>query len=336
MTKLFSKLALTAAVVAAGLMSLNTVASAKELKLAHFVSPKHPMHSKFMAPMAATLAKNSAGKLTIKIYPAGALGKGPREQYNRAVDGIADITFGLHGYTSPQFPRTLLSELPGLGNSATDVTAKAWKAAKLLEGDYTDVKMLALWMNDRSVLITKDKQIKSLADLKGLKVRAPSKLAAGLLRAWGAIPQTMPVTKVYTSLQTGVIDGVFIGASAIRAFKLAEVGKFFTTGLPATFNSFYLVMNKKAWNGLSAAEKKQLNAVTGEAASMKAATGYDRAGKAGIGVAKKAGRTVEPLSSSEAAKFQAIADAYVKKVVAAREKAGIPAGKIIGMMKGTM
>ena len=82
---------------AAGLGFAASGAQAKELKLAHFMSPKHPMHVHLMAPMVKELAKASGGDLTIRIYPGGELGKGPAAQFKRAVTGVADITFGLHG-----------------------------------------------------------------------------------------------------------------------------------------------------------------------------------------------------------------------------------------------
>ncbi len=309
-------------------------AEAKELKLAHFMSPKHPMHRFLMAPMAEDLAAASGGALTIKIYPAGALGKGPREQYNRAVDGIADITFGLLGYTSSQFPRTLLAELPGIASDTVGATEGIWKAyPKYLKDDFKDVKLLALWTNDSAVLITSETPVRKLEDLEGLKIRAPSKLAAGLLAAWGSVPQTMPVTKVYTSLQTGVIDGVFIGSSAVRSFKLAEVGKYFTTNLPPSYATFYLIMNQASWNGLSDQEKAQLEKVSGYEASLKAARAYGKAGKAGIEVARKAGREIIALSEAEQQRFAAAAESAIDSVLAKRQAKGIPAKAIVATMK---
>jgi len=319
----------------AGVPGAGSTAEAKELKLAHFVSPKHPMHRFLMAPMAKDVAKASKGKLTIKIYPAGALGKGPRQQYNRVVDRVADITFGLQGYTSPQFPRTLLAELPDVAMSAQDATKRIWRALPThLAADYKDVKVLALWTNHAAILITRVKPIRRLADLKGLKIRAPSRLAAGVLKSWGAVPVTMPVTKVYLSMQTKKIDGVFIGPSAIRSFKLTEVGKYFTTNLPTAHTTFYLLMNKKSWNGLNTYEKGIINKASGLNASLRAATAYNKAGVGGMALAKKIGRTVIRLSDAERARFAKAAQPYVKRTIAAREGKGIKAKAVYSALKG--
>ena len=322
---------LGAAAMAAGFAAAP--GAAEELKLAHFMSPRHPMHQHMMAPMAATLETESGGALTIKIYPGGALGKGPREQYNRAVDGIADITFGLAGYTSPQFPRVLLAELPGIAATPAGATAAIWRAyPDHLKDDFGGVKMLALWTGEASILITRDKPVRKLEDLAGLKIRVPSKTAATVVESWGAVPQTMPVTKVYTSMQTGVIDGVYIGSSGIGSFKLAEVGKYFTTNLPPAYTVFYLIMNKGAWAGLSGDKQAMLDKVSGAEASAKAAAAYGRAGESGLAHAKQAGREIIALSDAEQARFAAAAQSAIEATLAAREAAGIPAREIVAAM----
>lgn len=324
---------LAAVVFVNGVPGERTTAEAKELKLAHFMSPKHPMHRFVMVPMAKDLAAATNGKLTIRIYPAGALGKGPKAQFKRAATGVADITFGLHGYTSNQFPRTLMVELPGISNGPVQATKMMWAVYKThLQPEYTKVVPLALWTNDNAVLISRDKPVRSLADLKGMKIRVPSKLAASLIKAWGGTPVPMPVPKVYNALKTGIVDGVFIGASGIRSFKLAEAGNYVTTGLPATVAGFYLVMNRTSYNELSLEEKSALAKVSGRARSLKAAAAYARAGVGGLKLFAKT-KTVIALSAAEAAKFKAIADKVVAGTIAGLEKKGIAGRSIYKAMR---
>lgn len=327
---------LMAAVAAGGLIASAGEVVSKELRLAHFVPARHHIHTKVFVPMAAELAKISGGKLTIKIFPGGSLGKGPREQYKRAIDRIADMTFSLQGYTSQQFPRTLLAELPNLASSPPDATERLWKAYDHVKADYKDVRVLGLWMIDHTILISKDKPITKLSDLKGLKIRTPSRLAGGLLKKWGAIPVAMPAPKIYQQFQTGIIDAVFIGTSGVRSFKLNEVGKYYTINLPKTYTAQFLVMNKTSYAELNDQEKKWLNSLSGKKLSMKAADEYEKAGlRTEKFITSKGGKLVK-LSADEQKKFSAAADAYVSEVIAAREKAGIKAKALIGAMKGTM
>ncbi len=325
--------ALAAAVFINGIPGEQTTAEAKELKLAHFMSPKHPMHRFLMAPMAKDLAAATNGKLTIRIYPAGALGKGPKAQFKRAATGVADITFGLHGYTSNQFPRSLMIELPGISNGPVQATKMMWAVYDpYLKPEYTKVVPLVLWANDKAVLITRNKPVRTLADIKGMKIRVPSKLAAKLIKAWGGTPVPMPVPKVYNALNTGIVDGVFIGASGIRSFKLNEAGNYVTTGLPATVAGFYLIMNKKSYDALTPAERTALAKVSGRARSLKAAAAYARAGAGGLKLFAKTKKVIV-LSAAEAAKFKAVADKVVASTIAGLEKKGIPARAIYKAMR---
>ena len=319
------------AIAGLALSALGTTVSAKELKLAHFVSPKHPMHRFIMAPMAKELAKVSGGKLTIKIYNSGKLGKGPVQQYRRVTTGVAEIGFGLHGYTSKQFPRTLLIELPGIAPDTVTATQMLWRARVAIQPEYSGIEPLALWTNDRAVLITREKPVRTPADMKGMKIRVPGRVAARAVRAWGASPVFMPAPKIYNSLKTGVIDGVFIGASGIRSFRLYEAGKYVTAGLPAAFAAFWIGIDKKVWNGLSAQEKKWVAQVAGRKLSLKAAAVYGKAGKGGLKLfAKK--KTVIRLTPAQSAAFAAAASKVRPDVLAAMKTRGIDGGAVLKAM----
>lgn len=85
-------------------------ADAETLRLAHFVAPTHTLTEAIVTPLTEGVAPSG---LIIRTYPAGELGAGPAEQYVRAVQGVADIVWGLSGYTSSQFPLSMLTEYPG-------------------------------------------------------------------------------------------------------------------------------------------------------------------------------------------------------------------------------
>lgn len=320
------------ALIAATLLASGS-AMAGEIKLAHFMSPKHPMDRFIMRPWSKQVAELSKGSLTVRIYPGGALGKGPVAQYKRAVDGVADITFGLPGFTSSLFPRTGMIELPGMAEDSVAGANKLWDAFPLLAPEWKNVKVLALWCNERQVIMTKNKPVRSIADLKGLKIRTPSRTQADTIRALGAVPVPMPINRVYNALNTGVIDGVLTGPSTIRSFKFDEVAKYYTTGLPWGRSPFFLVMNKKAWAAQTAEHKALIERTTGRALSVKAAKFYGKAGKAGLDkVRKSAKHEVIELSAAEQAKGAKLLFGLRAKSIETLEKKGIPARKIAAAM----
>ena len=96
----------------AALGLMTTTAIAEELSLADFQPPQHFVVDKVYTPFGEAIAAASDGEVTVRAFMGGELGPGPLEQYNRVIDGVADLAFGLPGYTASNFPMTLLAELP--------------------------------------------------------------------------------------------------------------------------------------------------------------------------------------------------------------------------------
>ncbi len=255
------------------LVFLPCYGSAKELKLAHFMPPVHTLHEKVFTPLTEEVAKATGGELTLAIYPAGALGKGPVQQYKRAVEGVADITFGIHSYSAELFPRSQLLTLPGSYGSAVEGTEKLWALLHpYLQDEYRDIKLLGLWAMSPTVLITREKPVETLADLKGMKVRTGSPAEADAIEAWGGVAVTMPITESYNALNTGIVDAVLIQPSAIyKPWNLSEPGKFVTDLLPSPSTIVFLAMNRQSWASLSPSQQAVLDALTGREFSIKAA-----------------------------------------------------------------
>lgn len=332
--KAFMPITVVAALAAAGSAALPSApAAAVEIKLAHFMSPKHPMDRFIMRPWSEEIAKLSGGGLTVRIYPGGALGKGPVAQFKRAVDGVADVTFGLPGFTSQLFPRTGMIELPGVARDAVDGANKLWNAFDLLAPEWKRVEVLALWVNESQVLMTKNKPIRKIADMKDMKFRVPSKAQGKSIRALGAVPVFMPINRVYNALNTGVIDGVLTGPSTIRSFKFSEVAKYYTEGLPLGRSPFFLVMNKRFFAKLSKTHQDLVDKTTGRAMSIRASKFYERAGKASLDkVRKSAKHEVITLTGSALREGVDRLMASRAREVAELEKKGIPAKAILKAM----
>jgi TRAP-type C4-dicarboxylate transport system substrate-binding protein len=84
--------------------------AAEELKLATFVPNTHIIMAKVLTPWAEKIAKDSAGGLTVRMFPSMQLGGKPPELYRQMARGISDICFTLPGYTSGDFPMMALTE----------------------------------------------------------------------------------------------------------------------------------------------------------------------------------------------------------------------------------
>lgn len=321
------------AVLILGLLAFATPVSsvsAKELKLAHFLPPIHTNHSKVMVPWAKEVARRSNGELTIKVYPARQLGGTPPGQFKMVVKGVADIAFVVPPYTPGIFPRISILEMPVPPKDAQHATRILYALFdKYLAEDFKAVKMIAMWAVDEYVLITKDKPVRRLEDMKGLKFRSASRVQNSVLKAMGAVPVNMPITQVYTSMDTGVIDGLTAGPSVAFSFKIIDVGKYYTFGSSLSTIPLTLVMNKKVWNGLSPKHKKIIEETSQIGLAMKGAKAYDAKFKAGIEfINKKPGREIINLSEAERKRFRDAARPVIDKWIRDMEKKGIPGREI--------
>ena len=290
------------------LLLLSGRAPARELKLAHFMPTVHTLHQKVFVPLAEDLAAATGGELTLKIYPSGALGKGPLQQYKRAVTGVADITFCIQSYSATLFPRSLIATQPGVTLSAEQGTRRLWEVydAHLAE-EYQAVKVLGIWVMSPTVLMMREKPVRAVADLAGMKIRISSPVESDLIRAWGGVPVAMPITESYNALTTGVVDAVLIQPSALYApWNLAEPARHVTANLPGPTSIVCLVMNKNSWSSLTKGQQKILDQLTGREFSIAASIIWSRKDVAALDrAAGDDGLGFSVLSSQERTAFEA-------------------------------
>ncbi len=323
------------AIAVAATAAFSSTAIADELKAAHFMPPMHPMDRGVMTPLAEELNAATEGALTIRIYPAGELGKGPVQQYKRVVTGVADIAFGIPSYTPTQFKKTVMVHMPGLFKSGEEATNALWDNLDAIEDEYSETKLLGLWANNPSVLLTREKPVRTLADIEGLKIRTPNPVMAEVVKAWGGIPVSMPTPDVYNAMNTGVVDAVMIGPSGIRSYKLNEIAEHATVNIPSAVDSFYLLMNRNSWDDLSDAHKQKLDGLTGRKLSLRGARAFYDAGQAGINLARDSGVNIIEIDANADAEFRAaMAGAVDTLVDKTTEETGVNARDIIAGFGG--
>ena len=313
-------------------------ANAEALKLAHFVPPQHTFTGAIVEPFKTGVEKDTGGELEVQVFPGGELGKGPVEQYVRAVSGVADIVWGLAGYTSSQFPLSMISEMPGVVDTTGLGYEKVWSVyEQYLKGEFPGTRPLALWVSEPNVLIMKSKEIRTVADMKGLKIRVSGSVPGQLIEALGAIPVQMPAPQMYNALDTGLIDGILTGGSAIGDFRLNEVANVYTEGPNLGNILFYVVMNEAKYQSLSDAEKAAIDAHSGMGLSKSGEDNWNAAANKMLAALKAdPNKKVISLSAEEAAPFNEITYAVTDKAIAELDAQGLPATEVMKAMQGGM
>ena len=125
-----------------------------ELKFAHFMSPMHIQHQKSFQPFCDNVAKLTDGRVKIKIYPGGALGR-PKQLPDAAKTGVTDIAFIIPSYTTGRFPRLSALDLPFLVESAEHATRVIYDLYdRYFFEDFTDYKVLWFYSCGTCLLYT--------------------------------------------------------------------------------------------------------------------------------------------------------------------------------------
>jgi TRAP-type C4-dicarboxylate transport system substrate-binding protein len=298
MKKSLSGLIICTFLVVSGLLLTGTAESKTiELKMSHFMPTKHTQH-KVMAKWAKKIEAQSNGALKVTIFPGGALGK-PPHQYDNAVKGITDIAFGLQSYTAGRFPLTSSLRLPFLVKSGEQGSKVFWSMyEKYLKNEYKDVKVLWLFNHGPGQIHTTKKQVKSLEDLKGLKLRTPGAIMSRVLKRLGAVPVPMPITQVYTALERKTIDGICGPWEVMRPFKFYELIKYTTVADMYTL-TFFQVMNKDKYDSLPNNLKKVIDNNIGKKMAVTAGKAYDRGDKPAYELCIKKGVQAYNLTPQE-------------------------------------
>jgi len=209
-----------------------------------------PVHA--LQPWVKQVEAATNGRVKINIYPSQTLSKG-KDNWNAVKAGIADIGWCFHGYWPGMTSLADVISLPALPfTSAEKGSAVLWKLYKKfpsIQRQFQDNHVLLLYTSNPYILITTKKQVKTLEDLRGLKIRMTGGPPTEQMKALGGVPMMIPMPGNYIALQKGVTDGMGAPWEAILGFRLYEVVKYYTeVPFPAVY--FSIAFNKNKWNSL--------------------------------------------------------------------------------------
>ncbi len=262
-----------AALAASALLSTAALADdVVTLKVHHFLPAGSYANQQFIQPWCDKIAKESAGKLKCQVYPSMQLGGTPAQLVDQVKDGVADVIWTLSGYTAGRFPMMEVFELPFMMQSPEATSKALWDYVQQHgAAEFKDVKPIAFHVHGDGVFHMRNKPITTMADLKGLKVRAPTRQTNKFLAALGATPVGMPVPQVSEALSKGVIDGAVVPYEVVPSVKIQEIVKYHSETDPAEpalyTSTFMFVMNKDKYASLSPELKKVIDAHSGQAFS---------------------------------------------------------------------
>src|SRR5713101_47016 len=262
--KITSLLLLAGAILALGTGSAS--AQKQTLHMAYWAGPSHHM-VQTLAAWIKTVEDASGGNLTIEADKA-ALGK-PEGQYDLIRNGVRDLVWAIPSRTPGRFDLLQAAEVPFLCPNSTVCSSVLWKwYAKygLAAKEFTDTTLLTIFTTGPFGIHTV-KPVKTLDDIKGLKIRAAGP-SVPIARALGIAVVTLAATETYEAVQRGTVDGSLFPWEAMPSFRLNELLKAHLEipgGLLAA--TFVIVANPKAIDNLTPENKAALMRASGEAGS---------------------------------------------------------------------
>ncbi|MFC1891853.1 TRAP transporter substrate-binding protein [Thermodesulfobacteriota bacterium] len=298
------------------------------LKVSSWVPPMHVFHRDIMVPWGKKIEKLTNGKVVFKQFPGGALGK-HQDQFGITTRGITDIALIMQSITPNRFPMTSVMRLPFLTVNSERASTSMWKLyEKYMKDEYKDIKVLALVTAPGGQFHTAKKWVKTLDDLKGMKIRAHGLIVSQDLKALGATPLTMPLPDIYTSVERGTIDGMAVPWEIMRPMKFYEVTPYHTE-LSLYSPTFVIGMNKKKFDSLPPDVQKVINENSGAKFSTEAGKLWDKDDAAGRAVCVKNGAKIHVLEGQELEKWKKTVQPVVDQWIKDKTAMGFPAKQIL-------
>jgi TRAP-type C4-dicarboxylate transport system substrate-binding protein len=292
-----------------------------ELNYSIFFPPTH-IQTKTAEAWAKEIETRTQGRVKITIFAGGALTPAP-QVYEGVINGISDLGMSCFAYTPGRFPLLEGLDLPlGYPNGAVATRIATELTQKYKPAEVANTHILLVHAHGPGLLASK-KTVKTLDDLKGMKVRGTG-LSLKIVTALGGAPVGMAQNDAYEALQKGVVDATLCPIETLKGWKQGEVISSITDATAVGYTTaMFVTMNSKKWESLPADIQKVFTEVSKEWVA-KAGHAWDQADAEGREFVQGLHREMVSLSPEEQQKWkqavQPVLDAYVK---AAQEK-GLP------------
>lgn len=239
-------------------------AQSTTLSLSGIFTPTQPMVAEGEVVFMDAVEKATNGKVKFKYYPSEQLGKA-KDMPDALKNGLVDISAVSPAYSSEKFPLSGVAELPGMFEKVCKGIAAMVPLAEpggvIYENEFkpNGVRMLAVFFNDPYKIMTaKESDAKSLADLKGLKIRTAGGPMDLLARSLDASPVRMAGPDVLVALQRGTLDGLLWPILSVRPWGVEGPLTAWISNVSVGSFVGYLLISDTAWNKLDEATQSVL------------------------------------------------------------------------------
>ena len=298
------KIILGLSIASMTLLASTQVFAEKIMKVGSWLPPKHTMNADVLPTWGKWIEEATEGRVKLKIeYPGGH----PKALLDQVQDGAFDAAWTFHGYSPGRFKLTKIVELPDLGADAEAASIAHWRINKKYlakAGEHKGLTLAALFTHGPGQIHLR-KPIKTLADLKGKKIRIGGGVQTDIAKRMGIEGVAAPGSKVYEILSQGVADGVFMPMGEKKSLRLKEVAPFtlkFPHGM--YLGSFGIFINNEFLASLDKKDRDAIMSVSGEKLSAMAGKAWDADALVGEKDARGSGNTIMDATPEIIAEFK--------------------------------
>ncbi|MEJ6023733.1 TRAP transporter substrate-binding protein [Ramlibacter sp. PS4R-6] len=248
------------------------------LTLSSWVPPGHAL-TLAQSEWCEEVSKKTSGKIKCNLLPRPVAA--PPGTYDAVKNGLADVSFTVHGYTPNRFVLPKVTEFPFMGDSAETVSVAFNRIAQKypqFTQEHKDVKVLAYFTHGPGIVFNTKRPVTKVDDLQGMKWRVGGGIVNDIAKVVGMNVTLKPASESYELLSGGVMDGTLFPAESIESFKIDKIIKYATTFPGGLYNtSFVIMMNPAKYDKLTPEEKKAVDETSGEALARLIGRHWDKA-----------------------------------------------------------
>ncbi len=199
------------------------------LRYTSHVPSTHGLYTQAFIPFAELVKRETSGRLQLESFTDRLL-HGPLDGFKAAVTGITDYTHSYITYQPGSFKLLHAPQLPFLFSRpqvASLVFEELYPKYFKKEFERMGVYFAHCDCTSPYNLISR-KPIRRLEDLRDIKIRVTAGLTADIFRELGARPVAIAAAEIYPAFQRGIFDAVALSPSDIVAYRLHEIGLYFT------------------------------------------------------------------------------------------------------------
>jgi TRAP-type transport system periplasmic protein len=278
------------AVLAAASAVCGVASSQITITVSSWVPPAHTL-TETQREWCAMLEQRTANKVKCNHLPRAV--SAPPGTFDAVRNGLADLSFTVHGYTPGRFVIPQFAEVPFLGDSAEASSVafqRIYARNPALADEHKGVKVLTVFTHGPGIVFNTKRPITKIEDLAGLKFRIGGGMINEITKALGMNVTLKPAPESYELLSQGVMDGTLFPAESIEGFKIDKVIKYATIFPGGLYNtSFMFIMNQAKYDSMPPDVKKVIDEMSGEFAARMIGRGWDKVDRRGMAFMQAAG-----------------------------------------------